>query len=236
MAQTEAKAVRLYVAEEQEIYRELFRHIFITAPEIDLTGVSAHGDPSALHRELASLRPDVLLMGIRRLDGPTLDGLRQLCEYFPAMGVILLLSAHDGRRSRQLRELMAGFEGGLALFLKHSIDHVEQLSGIVLAVGGGQVIIDPVLIASLLMKRSEFPILKRLTSRELEILGLVSLGYTNAAIGEALCIDVRTVENHINSMYGKLKTETDVARKHLRVTAARLYLEAEGQLRSAAKP
>jgi len=69
------------------------------------------------------------------------------------------------------------------------------------------------------------PFLKQLTTRELEILSLLSQGYTNSSIADTLFIDIKTVEHHLNSMYSKLKSDPDYNTKHLRVSAARLYLE-----------
>lgn len=45
----------------------------------------------------------------------------------------------------------------------------------------------------------------RLTKREKEILGHVSLGLTDKAIGEALTISRRTVSDHLQHIYDKLQ-------------------------------
>ena len=74
------------------------------------------------------------------------------------------------------------------------------------------------------------PLIKQLTVRESEILALVSEGYTNASIAEALFISIKTVENHLGSMYAKLKEISDFNGKHPRVTATRLCLQAIDRL------
>ena len=76
--------------------------------------------------------------------------------------------------------------------------------------------------------KPENPFLKQLTARELEVLSLLSQGYTNSAIAEALYIDIKTVEHHLNSMYSKLKADSEFNGRHLRVSAMRLYLETMG--------
>lgn len=118
----------------------------------------------------------------------------------------------------------------MALFLKQSLDQIEQLAGIILAASQGQVILDPALATFLFSEKTAYPFLTQLTSRESEILSLLAKGYTNAAIAQTLYIDVKTVEHHINSMYGKLRAEADFDNRHPRVSAARLYLEATGEL------
>ena len=57
-------------------------------------------------------------------------------------------------------------------------------------------------------------------------------GYTNSAIAQALFIEVKTVEHHLNSLYSKLKADSDFSNKHPRVTAARLYLQVTRELAS----
>ena len=50
-----------------------------------------------------------------------------------------------------------------------------------------------------------------LTPRELDVLKLVALGMTDAAIGEALFISPRTASQHLHSIYGKLGTPSRAA-------------------------
>ena len=94
----------------------------------------------------------------------------------------------------------------------------------------GAGILDPPLATFMFAGKPECPFLKQLTTRELEILSLLSQGYTNSSIAETLYIDIKTVEHHLNSMYSKLKADPDYNAKHLRVSAARLYLETMGTI------
>jgi DNA-binding NarL/FixJ family response regulator len=47
-----------------------------------------------------------------------------------------------------------------------------------------------------------------LTSREEEVVGLVSAGLTNAAVADRLDISEKTVKNHLNSVFAKLGVRT----------------------------
>ena len=89
----------------------------------------------------------------------------------------------------------------------------------------GHIVLDPALANFMFGAAPRHPFLEQLTGRELEILNLLARGYTNVAIAGALYIDVKTVEHHLNSLYGKLKADNDVHDRHMRVTAARLYLQ-----------
>ena len=78
--------------------------------------------------------------------------------------------------------------------------------------------------------------LSDLSPRELEVLGWIAKGYRNDAIADVLSRDVKTVERHINNLYGKLKSnqledaEDEADSKHPRVRAALSYLRATGML------
>ena len=63
---------------------------------------------------------------------------------------------------------------------------------------------------TILAERTDYPFMKLLTERELEILNLLSLGYTNQGIAKTLCIDIKTVAHHLNNIYGKLKEDSEL--------------------------
>jgi len=229
MPEGKLKGVKLCAVEEQEIYREIYK-VVLPLKGIELLSVLNNGDVGTLQQAVSTFNPDVLLLGTRKIRGELVEELRKVRLDNPEIGLVLLLALYNNETLKQLRRLALSGRGGIALFLKQSLDRVEQLSGIVLAVSQGQVILDPTLATSLLAEKVEHPFLKQLTARELEILSLIARGYTNSAIAETLYIDIRTVEHHINSMYGKLRAEADFNDKHPRVSAARLYLEAAGEL------
>jgi len=230
MAQTKTDVVSIYVVEEQEIYREMYRHILPTQANVDLLRVSANEETGTLAQSVLELRPDVLLLSVKKLDINIIEELEQIRNDYPKMGIVILLVFYSSQDIDLLRRLALSGEGGMALFLKQSLDKIDQLCRTILAVGQGQVILDPPLATYMFAGRPECPFLKQLTGRELEILGLLSQGYTNSAIAGTLFIDIKTVEHHLNSMYSKLKADPDFNDKHLRVSAARLYLETMGDL------
>jgi DNA-binding CsgD family transcriptional regulator len=44
-----------------------------------------------------------------------------------------------------------------------------------------------------------------LTPRERQVLGLIAAGYSNSRIAAALVVEPKTVKNHVNNIYGKLR-------------------------------
>jgi len=239
MARTKPKTVRLYVVEEQEIYREVYKAALsfdMLKMPLDLLGIAADGDLASAGQVISRLSPDVLLVGTKRLDLDLIKELERVRTDNLSLGVVLLLVSYDIEGIQALRKIATKGEGGMALFLKQSLDHIEQLSGIILVASQGQVILDPTLATFLFTEKSGCSLLDQLTTRESEILNALAKGYTNAAIAQSLFIDVKTVEHHINSMYSKLKAEASFDHRHPRVSAARLYLEATGELTSDDRP
>jgi len=216
--------------EEQEIYTELYKSVFSARQSIRLLGISNSLHDIRLNREISRLSPSVLLLSAKRLDAAAIKELEQIRTEQPKLALVLLLVYYNTSDIEMLRKVAITGSGGMALFLKQSLDLVEQLHNIIIAAHQGQVILDPKLTTLLLMGKPEYPFLKLLTNREMEILSLLAKGYSNASIARSLYIDLKTVEHHINNMYSKLKTGIDFDQKHPRVSAARLYLEAAGEL------
>ena len=197
---------------------------------IEILRVSGHSEKGNMLRAVTELSPDVMLLSVKKLDMDVIEELEKIRNSYPRMGIVILIVFYSSQDIELLRRLALCGESGMALFLKQSLDKVDQLCRTVMAVSQGQVILDPPLATFMFAGKPECPFLKQLTTRELEILSLLSQGYTNSAIAETLFIDIKTVEHHLNSMYSKLKADPDYNTKHLRVSAARLYLETMGTL------
>lgn len=230
MIQTNTETVSLYIVEEQEIYREIYGYLLPLHADIDIKKVSANGGPGTLSRDVIEIRPDVLLLSIKKLDVNIIEELEHVRNDYPGMGIVILLIYYSSQDVELLRRLALSGDSGMALFLKQSLDKIDHLCQTIMAVSQGQVILDPPLATFMFAGKPECPFLKQLTTRELEILSLLSQGYTNSSIADTLYIDIKTVEHHLNSMYSKLKADPDYNAKHLRVSAARLYLETMGSI------
>ncbi len=225
---TEPEAVNLYVLEEQEIYREMYSYVLPARSNIEILKVSDAEELRSMGRTIGELHPDVLLLSVRKVDNIVIEELKKIRNDYPEMGIVILIVYYTSQDIEMLRKLALCGQSGMALFLKQSLDKVDQLCRTIVAVSQGQVILDPPLATIMFAGKPECPFLKQLTTREMEILSLLSQGYTNSSIADTLFIDIKTVEHHLNSMYSKLKADPDYNTKHLRVSAARLYLETMG--------
>lgn len=225
----EAKKIKLYIVEEQELLRDAYRAALPLEATIEVVGISSDSSTESIIGVLSALRPDAIVLGTKMLQPNTITQLETIRERFPELGVVLLSTLFDIQGIRQLRGFTKGSSKGCAFLLKHSIDRISQLTQVVHAVTEGQVILDSVVMEGLIgAGESKTAFLKELTHRELEVLSWMAKGYRNATIAEVLCVDPKTVERHINSIYSKLNMVTNS--KHPRVSAIILYLKATGQL------
>jgi len=204
------KRVTLYAVEEQQIYREVYWLIFPAAASVSLLGISTAGGASEMSHAVSELKPDVLLCGVRKVDCNIIRGLEQIREDNRGIGIVLLFAYYEAEDIERLTEMALTSEGGMAILLKQSLDRTEQLRAIILAVSQGEIILDPALITTWSTNKPVYRFLKRLSSRELQVLGLVSTGYTNSSIAQALDINAETVEHYVNSMHGTLQAESSL--------------------------
>lgn len=165
--------------------------------------VGEAGDGLELLQLLKELRPDLVVLDISM---PHLRGLEaaQEIKAFCPVCKILILTMHRNKEYLY-HALSAGVQGYL---LKEDSD-VELFSAIS-AIREGRVYVTQLLVdemardMSRLSKGQRTPPSGPLTSREKEILKLVSEGKTNPEVADFLCISVRTVQHHRASIMRKI--------------------------------
>jgi DNA-binding NarL/FixJ family response regulator len=220
-------AVRVVLADGSLLVRAGVQHLLADVPELELAAVCEDG-PSlleAVEREL----PDVVLTGARMPpsgDGEGVEAARALRRRHQRIGVVLLAQEVD---ARQAAALLEGGSAGRGYLLTGRIAGARQLADALADVAEGGSVIDPLVVEELVQerRRAERSRLGALTPRELEILGLVAAGRSNAAIAGELRVTKRAVERHINSIFAKLTLpdESEVSR---RVAATLLFLAETG--------
>lgn len=228
------KELNVYVLEEQEIFKEAYRYIFPGGGPINLIDVSTMRAPHNIKEVALRFNPNIMLLSTIKLEAGIVQELWEVQPALQHVGIVLLIGSYTTEDVKLLRRMAARPKAGMAVFLKQSLVRAEQIQRIIMSVGEGQVIIDPALTSPMFSREEDQEIFKDLTPRELEILDLIAKGYTNSAIADALFIDVKTVHNHINNIYSKLRADGDFSQKHPRVSAARLYLRKTGELVAAA--
>lgn len=221
---------KLYWTEEQEIFQKLFGAIFDAQSPFEVVRIGRFSDFESIRNDLNAIAVEVFLVGCNSLSQKLLQELEEIRKTHPALGIVILAAVLKNEDVAALKEFMSGIHSGCGIIFKKSLDETEQLFNTLTMVKSGQVIIDPKLANLISSEEEKTTLSKDLTTREMEILNLISRGYTNIAISQGLCIDVKTVRHHINNMYSKLKASTAFDNRHPRVSATNIYLRLTGQL------
>jgi len=214
--------MRVVIAEDLALLRDgLIRLLEAYGFEI---AAAVDNGPSLL-RALTTLQPDVSVVDVRLPPTLTDEGLTAAIQARAARpGLpVLVLSQHV--EPLYARELLAGPGGGVGYLLKDRVSDVRRFVEAVRTVAGGGTVLDPEVVAQLLARRARAEPLLGLTPRELEVLGLMAEGRSNAATAARLVITEKAVSKHINSIFTKLglpPSEDD----NRRVLAVLAYLDA----------
>lgn len=213
----------MVLAEDSVLLREGVSRLVEAQSDLELAGVC--GDLPELLAMIDAEKPDVVVTDIRMPPTGTDEGIQaaaRLRVEHPAIGVVVL--SQYANPAYALALLSEGSEGR-AYLLKERVSDVEELLAAIREVARGGSVIDPKVVDALVAatSRSNRSELHHLTPREIEILGEMAQGKSNAAIAASLVLSERAVEKHTNSIFSKLglSEERDVNR---RVKAVLLYL------------
>jgi DNA-binding NarL/FixJ family response regulator len=138
----------------------------------------------------------------------------------PDLGV-LMLSAYIEMNYADV--LLSDGRGRVGYLLKDRVTSLDRLSDALRTIAAGGTVLDPEVIAQLLVSRRSDP-LRTLTPREREVLSLMAEGRSNAAIANQLVVSGGAVEKHISSIFAKINLP-DLGSDNRRVLAVLTWLK-----------
>jgi DNA-binding NarL/FixJ family response regulator len=220
--------VRVILAEDVGLYRDLLRQT-LTAAGIEVIGEAGQLDEAVALADADP--PDAALLDIRMPPSFTDEGLRaalRIRARHPSVAVLLLSSYGEVEYAVQLVDELTN---GVGYLLKERTASAADLVDALRRVAAGGVVIDPDVVTRLIRTpRLDNP-LTRLTDRELETLGLIAEGLSNAAVAGRLRIQLSTVEKHVGAVFRKLVLGPEPGRDdNARVRAVLAYLRHTGRL------
>jgi len=168
------------LSDGQEMVRSGLRQILDS--EEDLEVVAVANGPEESIRYTRGHKPDVLVMdpGEQMIDSNLIDDLHNVS---PSTEVVVL--ANDANPRIAQETLRSGATG---VVVKNETS--DALINAIRSASDGKAYINPRIAAD--MARLENP----LSEREMEILRLIALGYTNQEMAQELFLSVRTIESH----------------------------------------
>ncbi|WP_029934649.1 response regulator [Sphingomonas sp. UNC305MFCol5.2] len=183
--------IRVLVADDHAALRDGVAAIVSNEADITIAGEAANGEEAIA--AFRNLRPDIMLLDLQM---PALGGLeviKAVREEF-AGARIVVLTTYEGD-VQALRALKAGASGYL---LKTSL-RKELLEAIRVVHAGRRYVLAEVA-QEIAIHAAEDP----LTTREVEILGMVAEGNANKVIARRLSLSEDTVKAHLRAIYSKL--------------------------------
>jgi DNA-binding NarL/FixJ family response regulator len=200
--------IRILLVDDQALVRAGFRMILDAEPEMEVVGEASDGREAI--EQAGRLHPDVVLMDIRM---PELDGLEATRRILGEASEeeapkVLMLTTFD-LDEYVYDALRAGASGFL---LKDTPP--EQLVSAIHVIAQGDALLSPAVTRRVISEfvkgagpkaTEEFPQLRDLTARELEVTKLIARGLSNAEIAKELFVSETTVKTHVARVLMKLR-------------------------------
>lgn len=186
--------IRVLIVDDHPVVRAGMEGILAGQDDFEVVGEAADGREALQLNQ--RLKPDVILMDLRM---PEVDGVMAIKEINsqPNPPHILVLTTYDSDA-----DIVRAIEAGATGYLLKDTPR-QELFRAIRAVSQGESVLAPA-VASRLMGRMRAPAEESLSGREIEVLGLVSKGYSNKAVAKELHISTATVKTHLIHIYEKL--------------------------------
>ena len=194
--------IRVFLVEDQALVREGIKGLLALDSDIAVVGTASDGE-EAVARIPAS-HADVVLLDMRL---PRVSGLEVLARLSDAGSLppTIILTTFDDESI-----VLEGLRRGARGYLLKDVSLEELVRAIRIVAQGGtavQPIVSRRVVRGLEAAKADFPRLEPpdpLTEREIEVLRLMTGGYSNREIARALKVAEGTVKNHVSSILSKL--------------------------------
>jgi two-component system response regulator NreC len=188
MEASAADKITVVLADDHELVRDGIRMVLEAERDVEVVAQAADAESAA--RYVLGHKPAILVLDLSMPGRPSLELMPQIVESSPDTAVIVVTMQNEPAFAKQA--LQAGARG---FVVKQSA--AAELVSAVRTVLAGDTYINPSLGARMAAAPdppSGPP--DDLTAREVEVLGLIALGYMNPEIADQLVLSVRTVETH----------------------------------------
>jgi two-component system response regulator NreC len=190
--------IRIVLADDHAVVRSALRLLLEGEPDFEVAAEA--GDSETATRYVLGHKPDVLVLDLNMPGESGLSAIPKLRSQSPNTQIVVLTMQGETAFAREAMQA-----GARAYVLKDAAE--SELVQAVRLAARGETYLQPELGARLASEPDPRPT-DELSERELEVLRLIALGYTNNEIAEQLYLSVRTVESHRAHIQQKLRRTT----------------------------
>jgi two-component system, NarL family, response regulator NreC len=191
--------IKIMVVDDHQLFRDGLLALLSKDEDIHIIGTASSSEE--LLEALKTKHPHVVLMDISMKEMDGLEAIRLAKDAYPDVKFIVLTMHAEGQYV-----VKAVRNGAYGYLLKNADEH-ELLEAIHAVFSGKKYFneeISQLMIGNMAMEGEPH---KKLSSRETEVLKLVSEGKTTKEIADQLFVSTRTVETHRVNMMKKLKVQ-----------------------------
>ena len=192
---------RIVLVDDHEVVRLGLKSLLERHPQFDVVGEA--GSAREAVEQVATLKPEVVLMDIRLPGTSGIEACEEIVNKFPGTRVIMLTSYADDEM------LFSAIRAGASGYLLKQIGSDELIRALE-AVSRGEALLDPAVTQRVFqevrraVKEEEASAFAHLSQQEKHVLLLVSEGKTNREIAKSLFLGEGTVRNYVSSILSKL--------------------------------
>lgn len=194
----ERETIGIVIADDHAVVRRGLRQLLGSEPGFEVLAEAA--DLDAARRYVRGHHPDVLVLDVNLPGGSSITKIPEIREEAPDTAIVVLTMQNEPAYARQ-----ALSAGALGYVLKEAAE--TELVEAIRRAAVGDIFLNPRLGARVAAEPPPGPP-DGLSEREVEVLRMIALGYTNAEIAEQLYLSVRTVETHRAHIQQKLRLGT----------------------------
>jgi DNA-binding NarL/FixJ family response regulator len=193
--------IRVFLVDGHRMVAETLTAALAERPGIRTVGIA--GSIADARVMVARLLPDVLLLDELLPDGTGSAAARELIADVPHLNVIILIEGEDA-------DILAdALDAGCSGCISKSAS-LDELVGVIQSAHAGKVLVPAFLFERVMTRLRQPPktALHGLTRREVEVLQLLSEGWTTRAMAAELHVTYHTIRNYVQAVVQKLETHS----------------------------